>query len=300
VYIKNQNFMLVLLIGIAVGLAVLCKWLIGLFVFFLWFIHFIVNNEMDKAKSIKHLIVSFFVSLFVFAPWQLYGLFKYRTEYLNAMKSNSDHIFKCLEGHCGDILYYYDALHEQFGQGVLIPIIFILSILSLLFFCKEVSVRLLFLGLFFSFYTFFTITKTKMLGYVLILLPFYWTSITYNLQLLRQLVGNIHMFKLKAKYIDLLIVFMPLLAFNYNTLNKHHGLVERGRIYNNSRKEVEKIFFKDLKLGDKNTLIFSDRLSYNGHIAAMFYSDYQVYNYIPTEELKRELERLNRKYLILK
>lgn len=299
-YLTKQKLSMALLIGFAVGLAVLCKWLIGLFIFLPWLLHLIINKRIDRISGIRHFFISLIFSAVVFSPWQLYGIIKYKTEYLNSMKSNTDHIFQCLEGHCGDYFFYYQALHEQFGQGVLIPIIFILSVVILIIFSKSISIRLLFISLFVSFYTFFTLIKTKMLGYVIILVPFYWTSLVFIIQLFTKKITDKSSQIVKLRLLDLLILLLPLFALNYGTMNKHHGLIEKGRIYANKRRIEEKNFFRRLTVKEKNTLIFSTRFSYNGHIAAMFYSDYQVYNYVPDKEQLKELKKNNIKYLILK
>ena len=81
---KNKKW--IYLIGIFSGMAILCKWLVGLLVYFGWFIIKILNNKF-KISHFKDILTSIIITFLVAAPWQIYTFIMFPVEAKAAFNS---------------------------------------------------------------------------------------------------------------------------------------------------------------------------------------------------------------------
>lgn len=186
---ENKNKW-ILLIGLFVGGAILCKWLVGLVVFSGWGM-VIISENWKNGKNWFDLVKSFGVALIVVLPWQFYCYVKYPVEYLYEMSFSSKHFVQVVERHSGDYLFYWEVMKDSFGSGELIRWILVLGFL--LFAYKAIRERgnwLFAVVVFVVTYAFFTIAATKLTGYVSIVASFGFIFLFYPFQLLFQYVKS--------------------------------------------------------------------------------------------------------------
>ncbi|MDW8273533.1 MAG: glycosyltransferase family 39 protein, partial [Chitinophagales bacterium] len=101
--------------GLAVGCAILVKWLVGLLVFvpFVVLHLFIKKDLLSRKVGVPFLISLFIVSLIVI-PWQLYCYLRFPDEFLYEMSFNAKHIWQALEGHKGGWDFYFKNLSSDY------------------------------------------------------------------------------------------------------------------------------------------------------------------------------------------
>jgi len=173
-YSKTEKRFYLYLIGIFIGLAILTKWLVGLLIFGAWsvlIIFLLLAQRSAVLKQLKDALTSFFVALLVALPWNIYAAINYSTEYWHELKYSSRHFYEVIEGHSGGGWFYWHNLSTLFGEGALIPVIVILSLISLVFTLRNKIDRIVILAFILLPYIFFTIATTKMSNFVNIVSP---------------------------------------------------------------------------------------------------------------------------------
>lgn len=287
-YYQSKKTIYVILIGVFAGAAILCKWLIGLLVYAVWFILILSNKKRSNfLKEGISLVSSFLICVVVFLPWQVFCYLKYPQEYLTEMAFNSKHISEPLEGHGGDCFYYYNALYEQFGEGAIIPPLILICFFSLIYFLKNKDHKLILISSVAIIYLFFTFVSTKMYGYVFIAFPFFILGLAFAFTAFSEKVTSL----IKKNYLKEIINTVMVLAilfflFNSGKIYKHHSNLEHGRYRSRLIDVREKQLFVELKkyFGDKKCLIFNCNTSIQSHILAIFYTNYPSFNYLLNED----------------
>lgn len=153
------------LIGLFAGLAILCKWIVGLLVYFGWFIIKIQEKKFNFKDSLD-LLQSVFVTVLIALPWQIYIYIKYPVEASMANLYNAQHFYKVIEGHRGTFWFHLDQFNFLFGH-----LAAFLIIPSYYFLFKRIRDKKIFfamLGMLCITYLFFSIAKTKMYGFPII------------------------------------------------------------------------------------------------------------------------------------
>jgi len=283
-YYHTKKNIYLILVGVFSGSAILCKWLIGLLVYAVWFILILSNKKRTIFfKESLNLVSSFFICTIIFLPWQVYSYLKYPQEYLTEMAFNSKHISEPLEGHGGDFFFYYNALFEEFGEGAIIPPLILVCFISMIYFLKNKNHKLILISSTTILYLFFTFVSTKMYGYVLVVFPFFILGLAFAYTaLLDRVISLITKNYLKEITITLTTITILLFLFNSGKLYKHHSNLEYGRYKSRLIDVREKQLFIELKnhFGDKKCLIFNCNTSLQSHILAIFYTNFPSFNYI--------------------
>lgn len=110
-YWKSGQRKWLIIVGITAGSAVLVKWLTGLLVYFLWTTVLVLNKEKRKqSRNYIDVFVSFALALVVFLPWQVYIFTVFPQEAWYEYTMNAKHLTSCIEGHCGDVWFYFENL----------------------------------------------------------------------------------------------------------------------------------------------------------------------------------------------
>jgi 4-amino-4-deoxy-L-arabinose transferase len=287
-----------ILIGLFSGFAILTKWLVGLLVFWGWFLYLILNKHLRKQRSqYFYLLFSLLITCIVVLPWQIYILRNFPVQSSFEYKLNMDHFVRVVEGHQGPWWFYLSSLQYYYGA---LAIIFI-PLGLIVFFMKsgsEISTKIAFISLPVVVYLFYSIAKTKMICF-----PFVVTMPI--LIFLGCLIDFVLVRAFRIKFPSLLIkavsiVFLLLVFFcNIKPLeiDQKHRIPEDknsciGNIINNRQ-----IFMRWAKTLPVNSVIFN--LRGRSYIDCMFYTPFTAYNFIPDHSQYLELKSKHQKYMIV-
>lgn len=181
-YQKQQKWYWLLLIGVFSGAAILCKWLIGLFVFLLWGLQIMFQLRNRKTiKDIGRLLLALIVCCCVFLPWQWYIFHYFPKEAAFEYDFNTRHITEVVEAHGGTVFFYLERFPALFGEGLFLLIfpglfLFLKTKEGKQVVAKAVLSSLLFVLLFFS-----VIVKTKVISHVYFIAPLVMMLIAYSI-----------------------------------------------------------------------------------------------------------------------
>jgi 4-amino-4-deoxy-L-arabinose transferase-like glycosyltransferase len=129
-YMNSGKKYWLLVIGLFSGFAVLVKWLVGLLIFSVWMVTIIFTEKENwkKINSYFPFMLSLFISVLVFMPWQFFIFYKYPIEANYEFLYNTKHFFESLEYHGGDFLFHIKAIKDIYGRGQVIPFFYLLGI----------------------------------------------------------------------------------------------------------------------------------------------------------------------------
>ena len=117
-YQHSKNKKWLYLIGLFSGAAILCKWLVGLFVYLIWGIFKMLNREWQPKQQLD-IIAPLAVTIVIALPWQIYSHLKFPQEAAREMTYNSAHFFSVIEGHAGDWFYHFEQMNNIYGSWAL-------------------------------------------------------------------------------------------------------------------------------------------------------------------------------------
>lgn len=287
-YLHSGKKRYLLLIGLFSGISILCKWLTGLVVYAIWTLILFFGGKKISLKACIPLALSLLVCIITFLPWQIYASIQFPAEYESAMNFNSRHITEALEGHGGTWTFYYTALYEEFGEGLLIPP---LVLISYVLFVIKIPVRkfkIVAFSIVSIILLFFTLVKTKMPGYVLVTVPFLmmgpaWIIAQYSEWIKQRKIKP----AIQQIFIGMTVLVIAFLLLNQVKIYKHHGDSERAKFRN--RKILEKGLYLNIKSKYKSQkyALFNCRSSQNAHIAAEFYTDLPSFGYLSSAQILR-------------
>lgn len=229
-----------ILVGVFSGLAVLNKWLVGLLPLggFAYLLLLESNWNFYQLKW-KHLITGITSAILIFAPWQLFIIYKYPTESAASFAHNRLHISETIGEHYGSIFFYFEWLNNHYSP-VLIP--FLLIGLILLLLSKDMNRKLTWplLAMTIVVYAFFSIfVKTKMPAFtfpvysIILSLIAYGVIRTYNLLLFKIKLNTGHYILKFIQVIGLcllaIVALKPESAIKYRT---EPDLIRKAKIHN--------------------------------------------------------------------
>lgn len=287
-YMTTKSKYWLIFIAFFSGGAVLVKWLLGLLVYVIWFL---INISFDKKNIISNFLdmfISASISLIIFLPWQIYILYQFPKEANHEYSYNSLHLYQAVEDHSGIWNYHFnEGLNELYGDGIFVPWILLLGVIIVYRKSTMKIGRLFFIFTIVFIYIFFTLVATKMLSYTIVSSPFLFISIGAVIYYVSNIFKNYSFFTL---FIVLSLTGVGL--FNFKKIKHKHSIV------NNELKIAEKkcIESLDYYLNKQSYLVFNFNHTPFANISAMFYSDYECYDFIPTkldvEKLKDENKKI--------
>lgn len=297
-YYQSKKSYFIFLIALTAGGAVLCKWLTGLLVYGVWLLTILFSEKKTNYKNeLQKFLSSLVLCLLIFLPWQFFTLINYPIEFQYTMSFNAKHIFEALEGHGGNSFFYYEALYEQFGEGLLIPPFILLCFVFMLTRIKNIKHKYILLVPVVATSIFFTIVKTKMLGYTFLNLPIFILGFAFLFDLIVEKIAKSipSKFQINKLVIIPLLISVTMLFFNSDKLNKHHSNREYGRFVSRFYYIKEKQLYLNIKnsFGSKKCLLFNCSIFPASEILATFYTDYPSFSYILSNEqikLAKDLE----------
>lgn len=202
-----------ILIGIAAGAAILCKWLVGLLVFSGWGLILLLENYKNLTEW-KNLLRSFFVAVCVAGPWQLYCYLRFPQEYLYEMNYNNRHLFDAVESHHHDYFFYWQTMKQAYGGGEIIRWLILLGVVlfSVQAWRNKEKWKLFFPLIFLIALAFFSVAETKLQGYITIVAPL---GFLFLLVPINQLFVKTSLSKKRLPSWAIPILFIPIVYFQF-------------------------------------------------------------------------------------
>jgi 4-amino-4-deoxy-L-arabinose transferase len=291
---KKQKY--IWLIGLFVGFAVLNKWLVGLLVFSGWgiFLLFFVAGWKNKLSEFKLLIKAALISACIFLPWQIYILLRFPAQSKYEFAYNSKHFFEAVENHSGDHWYYFDQAVIQYGfiTAILLPIALIFMFKKI----QNIKIRISYIVFITITYVFFTLSKTKMPAFCLVVSPLFFLALGNGLSWLTDLVSKQQSSNYLIKLgLTLSLITIGFVNIDIETIQRSHTTWKTKDTWAYFREqliEVRTICDSIKGKYDKHkTVIFNCASTQN--IPIMFYSDYLAYDKIPSSKELSYLKKLN-------
>ncbi|MBF0557957.1 MAG: glycosyltransferase family 39 protein [Nitrospirae bacterium] len=268
------------LIGLSIGLAILCKWLTALIVLPLWFILF-RKNEPPVNLFVNFLIISA-VCVVTFMPWQIYIHRAFPAESKWEDSYNTKHITEALEDHAGSAFFEFENMNKNYGKLIYIPLVWFLIVVLR----NLKDERLVVVSVWFVVpVLFFTMVKTKMSGYTLFSAPSVFIILALFVDYALKKAGDIKGYGQTAAASFIVLIFLvPAVFFNtYSTLRvvRPFNRENREPVWAGHLKNLDQI------INQKNTVIFNS----DHPIETMFYSSFTAYRGLPTSEQIKYLTR---------
>lgn len=150
--------------GVAIGLAVLTKWLPALIVLPVWLL-FVVQYKFSFKQWFLHGIMLVSVIVLVALPWQWYIYTAFPKEAAWESHFNVMHLYMNLDNQGKPFWYFFDVMRMSYGELIYIPVIwFLYKTIQMKTAWHYWAVVIWFLVP----YLFFSASVTKMQGYVLL------------------------------------------------------------------------------------------------------------------------------------
>ncbi len=246
------------LIGVILGICILCKWLPCLIIVPVYAI-----LHWKQSKTLLHSALLLLTGLLVAAPWQVYAAFTFPQEYWYEMNFNSRHLYEVIEEQGHSMLYHFDLARIIWNELVYLPFFWLLykgvkkSTQPLLALTTWILLP----------YLFFTLAATKMPAYTLFCGPAIFITQALFLESLDEI-------RFKSIKVVLTAAFL-LLASRY--------CAERVKPFK-SYPKAEALRFKIEKLRatyqNPKTALFNVQ----SKVELMFYTDFIAYGHFPSDQ----------------
>jgi 4-amino-4-deoxy-L-arabinose transferase len=282
-FIETQKHLINIFVGIALGLAILSKWLPALIVLPVYFLLLLASKQFSFKQSCIHLLIAIVTCTAVALPWQIFIFLKYPIEAAYESSFNFFHLTAAVETHKEPFLYHFNILRIAYGELVYIPCGW--------FFYKALKNRknlkhIALLAWFIIPFAVFTVAQTKMPAYTLIAAPaiFIMCGLFADYLLRNRL-------RFRYQWIPVsLLAGLLILPIRYS--------IERIKPFSiESRKPSWANDIYDLQLDPKKpNVVFNSKHP----IETMFYRDCTAYPFIPSLFMIAQLEQKGYNIVILK
>lgn len=291
-YTKQKKW--IYLIGLFSGMAILCKWLVGLLVYFGWFVLRIMQKEFSLKKNID-ILISLVITLIIALPWQILTFVWYPAEAANAYLFNVLHFSDPLDGHKGSFWYHFDTFSIIYGS---LATFFIIP--ALVIFSKTLGDKKLFaslLGMILAVYIFFSFVATKMPSFTIVIAMIIFISFASLIQYFINYINDFSKTKVSKNVVfAFTILLIVIINFDVEHLQEKHTLWKDDNSYTRMLSHNKQVF-KSLKLSEK-TVLFNVKGRH--YIEAMFYTGLSAYNFVPSQEQYIDLKQKGRKIAVFK
>lgn len=273
------------LIGLFSGMAVLCKWLVGLLVYLGW-ISFRIMQRKIRLRENLDFFISLLITVIVALPWQILTFLWYPHEAAAEMKYNSSHFFHVIEGHGGNFWYHFNVFDSMYGA--MASFFVIPSFLVLYRRCKNKKLFFMILIMVVAVYLFFSLAATKMpsFTFVVAMIVFigFASFMDYLLTKIEQSIRSVFLTKMIA---FVAVLSLIILRYDVEFLQKEHTLWKESNLYSRAHMQNKKVF-SSLNLPANAVLCNVKGMHY---IEAMFYSGLPAYGFIPSLDQYLELKK---------
>ena len=263
-FAQKQKTIFNILAGLAIGAAILSKWLPALIVLPIWLLIVSDSGNFTPRKIMLQFIVLVTTCSAIFLPWQFYIFSTYPAEANWEASLHFKHVTDVLEGRAGPVYYFLDKLRINYGELIYIPLLWFSWKLIKNFRDKK---RLSIFIWFFVPLLFFSFVQTKMQAYILFTCPALF-MITAEFWLALSVYRNTH----KHKWlIGLILILVIVLQARYT--------IERTKPFEKMDRNPNWVV--DLKKLNERQISKGVLLNYDRPIEAMFYTNLIAYSYIP-------------------
>ena len=288
-YQHSEKKYWIYLIGLFAGMAILCKWLTGLLVYFAWVLLKLFYKKIHPSEFVD-ILKSLFVTITIALPWQILSFVWYPAEAKEAFHYNSIHFTQVLEGHGGDFLFHFDRINALYGPWV--NFVLIPAIILFLWKSDKKSMAFSLVCSLLFVYLFFSVAATKMPSFTLMVampvIIILSVSIDYLFSLLTKFVKR----ELWTQIFFVFLIFgLVFWRFDVRLLQENHSLNLRSNQHSENQIHNRQVFIS-LNL-PKEYVLFN--LKGRHYVEAMFYTGLPAYNTIPTNEQYQNLKLKGRK-----
>jgi 4-amino-4-deoxy-L-arabinose transferase-like glycosyltransferase len=269
-------------LGMFAGIAVLCKWLPGLFVFLIWAL-LIVIKKHDRMREIRNLLMALVITCSVAAPWQIYTFLRFPEVASREYAMNARHFFEVIEGHAGPPEYHLLQMNLIYGRGamLIIPCLLVLFVVRYKKQCLGIAMLLSVVFV----YIFFSLAKTKMPAFTAVaMMPLLLISAITMAWLIERIQRNTAQW-LSILTVSLMLALLAVWRIDPVAIAKRHGLTDRPEGYWLSMKHNASLW-RNMQLPD-NGVIFN--ANHGTFIECMFYTGRPAYDFLPETEHLQEL-----------
>jgi 4-amino-4-deoxy-L-arabinose transferase len=271
-YVRSKRSINNLLVGVALGAAILTKWLTALIVLPVWLLIVTGSGAFSTKRVILQLILVVATCTALFLPWQLYIFSKFPAEAAWESGYNFRHLTEVVEERSGSPWYYINRIRINYGEVIYLPLLWFLwkTARDL----KNLN-RLAVTAWFLIPFIFYSFAKTKMQGYLVITSPALFLMTSEFYYMLKDLNK-----KGVLKWISVVVMaLLLLLPVRYS--------LERLKPFQKSERNPQ--WSRELRElgreGYENVVMFN----YPNYIEAMFYTGYTVYSQVPDQSVISEL-----------
>ncbi|MDP1676286.1 MAG: glycosyltransferase family 39 protein [Bacteroidota bacterium] len=269
-FIQYRKNIYLLFIGMAMGCAVLVKWLPAFIVVGIFFLILFQRDSWRVAFRYSFIVVC--ISCIIFVPWQIYIFSTFPKEAAWESYFNYMHIFEALDGHDGTFFYHFAMMPRIFGELIYLPLTLFIYMLAQ----KQISKNgaMLFVWIFVP-YLFFSIVATKMPGYVMFSAPAVFIILAWSIWKIKESVST-------KKWIRItLVLFLIILPIRYSIERlKPFQEIDRNPLWAQQFRNFS------IMIGDQKAVIFNTP----HYIEAMFYSHATAYPFIPSQDQLRHVK----------
>jgi 4-amino-4-deoxy-L-arabinose transferase-like glycosyltransferase len=279
-FAQRQKTMYNILAGIAIGAAILCKWLPALIVLPIWLLIVYESKKYTYKNITMQFALLCTVCVAVFMPWQWYIFTYFPIEANWEANFNIKHLTEALDKQTGSVFYFFHKIRINYGELVYLPLAWFLWK-----FYKDFSnlKRLALLIWFIVPFVFFSLAQTKMQGYILFTSPVLFIISADFWFFLKEKSEN-HHFKWAFQIVMLLLIALPI-----------RYAIERIKPFDTTDRQPQ--WTKDLKELNQKNVTNGVLLNYERPVEAMFYTNLTAYNSIPNMQTINEL--ISKNYTVL-
>ncbi len=287
-YITTKKKTWLMMTGLFSGMAVLCKWLVGLLVYLAWFSYIMLQRKDQIRKNSIPFFMSLLVTLAVALPWQFYIFTSYPVQAAAAYQYNFLHLTIPLDGHSGPWWFHLAMAAGIYGW----PVAIIVVPGWVVFYrkCRDKKLCFALLSMVVGVYVFFSAAVTKMDAFTTVVaMP----VLVAAGALLASADELLHGRMLKIVFAALFLLFI-LYRFDVEGFQRRHTVWDKKNLYTRELTHNRQVL-RSLRL-PSNAVLFN--VPGRHYIEAMFYTDLPSYNGIPNEQQFQSLKEKGRRIAV--
>ncbi len=266
--IKKKGSYTSILIGLFTGLAILCKWHPALLVFPVWMAAALLSNNVSIKKICLNVILAITVCGVVVLPYLMYIHYKFPIESTWVINKFIFAYSSTIEGHSAPFYYYFHKIGVLFGELIYIPLI----VSFYYIFTKKADWKISVLTIWWIIpILVFSLAETKRFTYLLIAAPAFFILLSYYCFYFYKLITDKSRYKWAVYILLLLLIGLPI-RYSIERL-KPFEKTDRNPSWSSDLKDLNNNLDPT-----ENIIVFN--IEHN--IEAMYYSNFTVYDFIPT------------------
>jgi 4-amino-4-deoxy-L-arabinose transferase-like glycosyltransferase len=282
-FVTKRHFIYTILVGVSIGLAILCKWLPALIVIPVWFLLLVNSKKFPLKVILFHGLTLVIVCAAVFLPWQIYINNVFPLESSWEAGFNFKHLTEALSGQGGPFYYYLDKIRINYGELIYLPFGWLIWKTIKNRHDLRYSALLIWIILPLLFFSF---AATKMQGYILFISPALFIVTGEFMQTILQYKGSLQ----STWMIYFIAIAFIVLPVRYS--------IERTKPFQDLERSPE--WVKNLKSLRRQNIKKGILFNYNEPIMAMFYTDFIAYRNIPSKNILDSLRKKGHNLIIVR